>query len=252
MSVCVCVCYPIQFMPHQQHTPPPRLVELRVWAGNFVHGIQHVWESVDGGARRVEGVLCGDCPSNSSEVTCTRVTLEHGEHIVCVGGRSGSIIDHLKIATSRGRTFEFGSSEGGSPWCLMGPEEGFPVLVALFARTGGHVHNFLAFYRRRLAGEDPLDVPSALHAGAGSPASATKAHALGAVLSSRLDFPVSEQAATFMLLAHDADIGAAKDIASKNRLHSASTMSQTPTSSSRDGMGLPRTHCLKTWRWILE
>jgi hypothetical protein len=131
-----------------------RLAELRVWAGNYVHGIQHVWEAVGGGGegergRLIEGEARGDCPSGSSEITCTRVVLRRGEHIVCVGGRSGDIIDHLKISTSQGRTFEFGFSEGGTPWCLMGPNEGFPVLVALFAGAGGHVHNLLAIYRRR-------------------------------------------------------------------------------------------------------
>jgi len=112
----------------QSNVTGAHIVELRIWAGEFVHGLQVVY-SLNGqlieGARHV-GRAVHHHPAKSFR-------LQPGETIVRLTGHCGDWIDHLIFTTSFGRSERFGTSQGGHPFSFDTP-------------MGGHIIGFKGIY----------------------------------------------------------------------------------------------------------
>jgi len=63
-----------------------------------------------------------------------------------VGGRSGTLVDHLHIKTNKGRSLSVGG-QGGNEHANIIPFTGTPHQVVGFGcATNGHLHNIYLYY----------------------------------------------------------------------------------------------------------
>ena len=78
-------------------------------------------------------------------VRCDRVSLEPDEYLTGAGGRFGDLCDQLWFKTSHGRDLVFGGSGGSSKTFDTGAAQK-PLILALGAGMGGHVHHIKCFF----------------------------------------------------------------------------------------------------------
>lgn len=117
-----------------------RITELKVLHdNNMVFGIQAVY-SADGDSVD-PGVHAGN-EMNSDTKTDT-VSVPDGKHITGISGRSGDVINQLKIQLSDGSEHTFGGSDG-SEFNNIVPHG--KKVVALGGGLGGHLHNIFCYY----------------------------------------------------------------------------------------------------------
>ena len=116
------------------HAGYPKITSLVVFSTNMVHGIK-VQYSVNGNPGPVQKHF------NKKEIKkCKKdkLKLDPDEFITYFGGRTGNVIDHISIRTSKGKSIEAGGP-GGNPFDF-GVPQGYTV-GALKGGFGGHIHN---------------------------------------------------------------------------------------------------------------
>lgn len=112
---------------HGHH--PDKLTAIRVWWSEYMVGFEAFYDNVSAGARMGSEYKHG--------VVYSDFVLGAGEHITKVTGRSGDLVDQITFHTSTGRTQQFGSSTGGSPFTLEDPGK---VVKGFTVGFGGHLH----------------------------------------------------------------------------------------------------------------
>ncbi len=81
--------------------------------------------------------------ANESGVQKLELTLDADEHITRISGRSGAIIDHLQVLTSKNRTLKAGKSQGGSHF-----QTDLGEIQGIWGGYGGHLHNIGVYYAK--------------------------------------------------------------------------------------------------------
>ena len=89
----------------------------------------------------------------TANVQTHRQTLMPNEYLCAAGGRFGNLCDNLWFTTNLGNTYQFGGS-GGSPVTFDTTYAKQPLILALGAGMGGHVHHIKCFFMD-LAKVDP-------------------------------------------------------------------------------------------------
>ncbi|MEE4247178.1 MAG: jacalin-like lectin [Kangiellaceae bacterium] len=113
----------------------PKITKLAVWSSQMIHGIR-VWYSLNGNP----AADAKNFKKKEIKKGCTKQVfpLDTDEFIVSLSGRSGAVLDHLTIVTSKGKRLDVGGS-GGNPFDLQIPQ-GFTI-GAFKGGYGGHIHN---------------------------------------------------------------------------------------------------------------
>jgi len=116
-----------------------QIVEVRVWALDFVYGIQTIW-SVNGS--RVESPRYVRSNHQFAPQSLF-IDVAGGEYITGIEGSWGSWTDNITIVTTRQRV-RFGGSNGGNPQIVQLPF-GSKVL-GFIGGFGNQLHNLGAVY----------------------------------------------------------------------------------------------------------
>lgn len=119
-----------------QETKNLRLIRIRVWYDDYVHGIQCVYETSNKGIvhapRRMKD------GTKTHKLKYKEVHFNRNESIVRVVGHAGAVIDHVYFITDRGREIRFGKSDGGEKFEFDIPA-GYCV-GPIKGGFGGHLH----------------------------------------------------------------------------------------------------------------
>ena len=132
---------------------PAQLVEVVVWAADFVNGLQAIYRV---GEERVVGPIHRGEHGSYQE---HRLVLEADERIKRVEVASGGVVDGLSLVTTMGRRVDFGGKGGERR--VLEVSDGLE-LVGFVGGVGGHLHNLgiiLGQSRNQQAVVAPLKCP---------------------------------------------------------------------------------------------
>lgn len=108
---------------------PDRLSAIRVYWSEYCVGFEAFYDGVSAGARLGSEFIHGTVYSE--------MVFAADEHITKITGRSGDLVDMIKIHTNKGRKQKFGTSTGGSKFTL---KEHGKVVKGFTVGFGGHLH----------------------------------------------------------------------------------------------------------------
>jgi hypothetical protein len=92
-----------------------RVLQVKVWNGEFIDGVQFVYRSKDGHTQNtpIHGGTGGHL---------TELNLNEGESIITIQGRSGDYVDSMTLTTDRGRQASFGGGGGSNTYIYQAPQ----------------------------------------------------------------------------------------------------------------------------------
>jgi len=108
---------------------PDKLTTIRIFWSEYCVGFEAFYDGVSAGARLGSEFVHGTVYSE--------MTLAADEHITKITGRNGDLIDQVTFHTNKGRSQQFGTSTGGSPFTL---QEAGKVVKGFTVGFGGHLH----------------------------------------------------------------------------------------------------------------
>lgn len=108
---------------------PKRITQIRIWASEYIVGMEVFYDGVSAGARMGSEYWKG--------VYSQDLILGSDEYIKKVSGRCGDLIDQLTFKTTNGKSYTFGTSSGGKAFKLKVSGK---IVRGFNIGFGGHLH----------------------------------------------------------------------------------------------------------------
>lgn len=120
--------------------PSSRVIEVRIWAGDYIDALQIVLET-SAGARH-------ELPKHGGSGGRLQVfTLDAGEYITGISGRFGSYVDSIRIHTNLQNTRLYGGGGGAADYNYQAPPG--TEVVGFSGRAGDYIDAVGVTLRRR-------------------------------------------------------------------------------------------------------
>lgn len=132
---------------------PQRITSVRVYWSEYCVGFECFYDGVSAGARLGSEYVHG--------TVYTDFILADGEYITEVTGRNGDLVDQVTFHTNLGRSQQFGTSTGGSPFHLR---EVGKVVKGFTVGFGGHLHFIGAHFGEAIEPPKPSAKAGKTHA----------------------------------------------------------------------------------------
>ena len=115
-----------------------RIIKIRVWYDESIHGIQSVYETSNNGI--IETPLRMSPDLNRYKLKYQEETFNRKEFIVGISGMHGNLVDYFVVKTNQGREILFGETGGGDEEFDFEIPEGH-YAAFLKGGFGGHIHH---------------------------------------------------------------------------------------------------------------